>query len=89
MKSFSLVLLAVAKCPVGVGRGGESVSSFGSMLWVQPCDLRGLSQPSRTAPLQGCPQGTRSRLPLNPAENFEDLLCFLFLQMTPLLFGKV
>lgn len=57
-----------------------------------PCsgwDLGGLSQPSRTALLQGCPQGTHSRLPLNPAEDFEVIPCFLFLQMTPLLFGKV
>lgn len=63
MKSFSLVLLAVAKCPVGVGQEwGERIL----LLWVHALGglchsplTSGVSQPARTAPLQG----THSRSP--------------------------
>lgn len=40
MKSFSLVLLAVAECPVGVGQAGKSISSFVSVLWVSLAPAR-------------------------------------------------
>lgn len=75
-------------CGTGVGRVYPLGPCSGWAL-PQPREPRGLSQPGRTAPLQGCLQGTHTRLPLNPAEDFEVLPCFLFFQMTPLLFGKV
>lgn len=67
MKSFSLVLLASKmSCWCGTGMGRAYPFPLGPCSgWAlpQPPDLGGLSQPARTAPLQGCPQGTHSRSP--------------------------
>lgn len=95
-RDHGIILLDVTGCSkvscwCGTGVGRVYPSPLGPCSgWALPQlpDLGGLSQPSRISPLQGFPQGTQSRSPLSPAVDFEVLPCFLFLQMTPLLFGK-